>query len=161
MTSAYALCAIAVFAGMVSLTHPAWAQDGRTISIRIFDGKSAQPLVPSNLIVRIDHHDEIRNETLHIDSDGVGTVTVPDNAMVLSVQGTYDNGMELYFNCDAGMEKNAEAIHWYSIADILSTGVIAPNECYKGKYERNPRVPLKPGEFDFFVRKIGVRDELH
>jgi len=140
------------------------AQDGTAagtvISIRMFDARTARPLMPSNLLVRLDHDDDIRSETLHIDDQGVGTVTVPAGAKFLSVQGTYDDGMEIYINCDAGMERNLATLHWYSIADILSTGVIAPNECDKGKYERNPRVPLKPGEFDFFVRKTSVKDQI-
>jgi hypothetical protein len=156
-----------VFLAAFLCTHPlqrARAQSatpaGTTITIRMFDGRTARPLMPSNLLVRLNHKDDIRSETLHIDDQGVGTVTVPADAAFLSVQGTYNDGMEIYINCDSGMEKNLSALHWYTIADILSTGVIAPNECYKGKYERNPRVPLKPGEFDFFVRKISVKDQL-
>lgn len=137
------------------------AQTGKTISIRMFDARTAQPIVPSNFLVRLDHQDELRNESLRVSDDGVGAVTVPDNAAFLSVQGTYDRSMEIYINCDAGMEKDSSTMHWYSIADILSAGVIAPNKCYKGKYERNPRVTAKPGELDFFVRKVnGWRDDL-
>jgi hypothetical protein len=139
---------------------PAPAPAGTTITIRMFDARTASAIVPSNLLVRVDHQDEVHNETLHIDDLGVGTVTLPAGATVLSVQGTYNDGMEIFLNCDAGMEKNASAIHWYSIPTVVTTGVIAPNECNKGKYERNPRVPLKPGEFDFFVRKISVKDQL-
>jgi hypothetical protein len=133
---------------------------GTVLTIRMFDGRTAQPLRPSNLLVRLDHNDDIRSESLRIDDQGVGTVTVPAGATFVSVQGTYNDGMEVYINCDAGMEKNLDALHWYPVAQIVSTGVIAPNECFKGKYERNPRVPLKPGEFDFFVRKVSVKDQL-
>jgi hypothetical protein len=139
---------------------PAPAPAGTTITIRMFEARTATAIIPNNLLVRVDHQDEVRNQTLHIDDLGVGTVTLPADATVLSVQGTYNDGMEIFLNCDAGMEKNASAIHWYSVATIVSTGVIAPNECFKGKFERNPRVPLKPGEFDFFVRKISVKDQL-
>jgi hypothetical protein len=148
----------------VTALHRAHAQNGASagavITIRMFDGRTARPIMPNNLLVRLNHNDDIRSESLHIDDQGIGTVTVPPDAAFLSVQGTYNDGMEIYINCDSGMEKNLAALHWYTIADILSTGVIAPNECYKGKYERNPRVPLKPGEFDFFVRKTSVADQL-
>lgn len=133
---------------------------GNVITIRMFDARTAHAIMPSNFLVRLDHKDEIRSETLHIDDQGIGTVTVPGDAAFLSVQGTYNDGMEIFINCDSGMEKNLSTLHWYTIADILSTGVIAPNECNRGKYERNPRVPLKPGEFDFFVRKISIKDQL-
>jgi hypothetical protein len=156
-TSAVALCFLASLTVALSRLH---AQTGITITIRMFDARTAHPIMPNNLLVRVDHRDDIRSETLHIDDQGIGTVTVPAGSTFVSVQGTYDDGMEIFINCDSGMEKNLAALHWYSLASILSTGVIAPNECYKGKYERDPRVPLKPGEFDFFVRKTSVKDQL-
>jgi hypothetical protein len=158
--AAFALGAFACLAVLERVHAQSGTSAGTPIAIRMFDARTAQPIVPNNLLVRVDHQDDIRNETLHIDDLGVGTVTLPAGATVLSVQGTYNDGMEIFINCDAGMEKNLNALHWYSVATVVSTGVIAPNECYKGKYERNPRVPLKPGEFDFFVRKISVRDQL-
>lgn len=152
--------AFAVCAGVCALSSTAQAPAGKTIVIRMFDGRTARPLAPSNFLVRIDHQDEIRNETLHIGDDGIGEVIVPADATFISVQGTYEDSTQIYINCDAGMEKNTGTLHWYPVANILSGGVIAPNECYKGKYERNPRINTKPGEFDFFVRKINLRDEL-
>jgi hypothetical protein len=158
--AALALAALACLAAFQRVSAQAGTDAATTITIRMFDARTANPIVPNNLLVRVDHHDEMQNQTLHIDDLGVGTVTLPAGAAVLSVQGTYNDGMEIFVNCDAGMEKNLGALHWYSLATIVSTGVIAPNECYKGKYERDPRVPLKPGEFDFFVRKISVKDQL-
>jgi hypothetical protein len=158
--AALALAALAGLAALQRLHAQADTQTAATITIRMFDARTASAIIPNNLLVRVDHRDEMQNQTLHIDDLGVGTVTLPAGATVLSVQGTYNDGMEIFVNCDAGMEKNINVLHWYPIATVLSTGVIAPNECYKGKYERDPRVPLKPGEFDFFVRKISVKDQL-
>ena len=128
-----------------------------TISIRMYDARTGHQVTPSNFLVRLDHQEDIHNESLHIDDDGAGQVTVPAGASFLSVEGTFDNSTEIYINCDTGMEKDDHRRHWYSIADILSTGVIAPNECFKGKYER-PRLPVKPGEFIFYVRQRNWRD---
>jgi hypothetical protein len=158
--AALALAALVCLAAHQRVHAQSGTSAGTPITIRMFEARTAQPIIPNNLLVRVDHQDDIRNETLHIDDLGVGTVTLPPGATVLSVQGTYNDGMEIFINCDAGMERNLNALHWYSVATVVSTGVIAPNECYKGKYERNPRVPLKPGEFDFFVRKISVKDQL-
>ena len=161
---ALAVGSLVAAAACLATLHRVHAQAGtessNVITIRMFDARTARPIMPSNLLIRLDHNDDIHSETLHIDDQGMGTVTVPAGAKFFSVQGTYDNGMEIYINCDSGMEKNLAALHWYPVAQILSTGVIAPNECYKGKYERDPRVPLKPGEFDFFVRKTSVKDQL-
>jgi hypothetical protein len=40
----------------------------------------------------------------------------------------------------------------------MTSGVIAPNECYKGKYERMVRVNPKPGQFVFFARPANMLD---
>jgi hypothetical protein len=130
---------------------------GNTITIRMYDARSGRQLKPDNFLVRLNHQDDLHNETLHIDDDGTGQVTIPAGTEFLSVQGTFDNSMEIYINCDTGKEKDDRRTHWYSIQDILSTGVIAPNECFNGKYER-PRVAAKPGEFLFYVRERNWRD---
>lgn len=120
----------------------------------MYDARSGRQLMPSNFVVRFDHNEDVHNESLHIDDEdnGTGRITVPAGVSFLAVEGTYDSSTEIYFNCDSGMEKDDRRRHWYSIADILATGVTAPNECFKGKYERS-RLPVKPGEFSFYVRQ--------
>jgi|HubBroStandDraft_5_1064220.scaffolds.fasta_scaffold166571_2 hypothetical protein len=130
---------------------------GRTVTIRMYDARSGRQLVPSNFIVRINHQDDIHNESLHIDDDGTGQVTLPASSSFLSVEGTFDKSMSIYINCDTGKESDDRRLHWYSMTDIMTTGVIAPNECFNGKYER-PRLAVKPGEFIFYVRQHNWRD---
>jgi hypothetical protein len=60
--------------------------------------------------------------------------------------------METYINCDAAKETDKERDIWYPIADILQSGVVAPNECSLTHYT------AKPGEFIFFVRKRTWRE---
>jgi len=84
----------------------------------------------------------------------------PSGATFLGVQGAYHKSLDLYINCDAAMEKDTSTLHWYSISDILSTGVAASNECYKGKYADATHVTPKPGQFVFFVRPIGPAKHL-
>jgi hypothetical protein len=130
----------------------------KTITITMLDGKTGKPVVPDNYIVRFNHLNAAHNEALKVNDDGTGTVTVPANATFVSVQGTYRGSMDIYVNCDAGMEKDTSTLHWYSIAEIESTGVTAANECYKGKYA-NPAITAKPGEFTFFVRESNWREK--
>jgi hypothetical protein len=137
--------------------HAQAAPAAPTISIRMYDARSGRQLTPSNFVIRFNHQDDIRNDGLRIDDDGTGKIAVPSGSSFLAVDGTFDRSMEVYINCDTGMEKDDRRRHWYSIADILSTGVIAPNECFKGKYE-HPRVALQPGEFVFYVRERNWRD---
>lgn len=149
--------ALATHAQTSSPQSPSAATASRTVTIRMYDARSGHQITPSNYVVRFDHNEDIRNETLHIDDDGTGEITVPAGAAFLAIEGTFDSSTEVYYNCDSAMEKNDRRRHWYSIADILTTGVIAPNECFKGKYER-PRLPVKPGEFLFYVRQHNWRD---
>lgn len=136
----------------------AQGQSPKTITIVMLDGKTGKPLVPNNYVVRLDHLDAIHNEALQINDDGAGKVTVPSGTSFLSVQGTYHDSIEIYINCDAGLEKNTSTLHWYSVADITNSGVVAPDECYKGKYTDDFGITPKPGQFIFFVREISWRD---
>jgi hypothetical protein len=144
--------ALARFAWVTALCLPLHAQTGKTISILLLDGKTGQPITPSNFLVRIDHENAVHNEWLRINDDGTAQVTLPAYASLLSMQATYDASMDIYINCDAAKEKVKDTVHWYAVADILKTGVTAPNECGKATAK------AKPGEFVFFVRKRGWRD---
>jgi hypothetical protein len=136
-----------------TLCLPLHAQADKTITVLMLDGKTGRPIIPSNLLVRIDHLNAIHNEGLKLTDDGLGIVTVPASASFLSIQGAYESSMEVYVNCDASMEKDTSTLHWYSIADILTSGVSIPNECYKGKYAEATRLANKPGVFVVYVRK--------
>jgi hypothetical protein len=119
------------------------AQPPKTIIVLVLDGKTGQPVVPSNLVVRIDHLDAVHNDWLQLNDDGTGKVSAPAGASFLSIQATYDS---------------SGTLHWYSIADILKSGVAMPNECYKAKYAEATRVTPKPGQFVLFVRKTNWRE---
>ena len=140
------LCAAALCAGLR-------AQSDSVIHIRLLDGKTGLPVSASNLLVRIDHHETAHNEWVHMNDDGTVTVMFPAGTKEISVKATYDMGMETYINCDAAKETDKERDIWYSVSDILQSGVVAPNECGKTHYT------AKPGEFIFFVRKRTWREQ--
>ena len=83
----------------------------------------------SNFLVRVDHHDTVHNEWVHINDDGTVIVTLPSDAQEIAVKATYDMSMETYINCDAAKETDKERDIWYPISEILQSGVVAPNEC--------------------------------
>jgi hypothetical protein len=149
------LCAALAFATLCVLVS---AQERKTVTIIMVDGKTGKPIKPANYIIRFDYHDATRNEVLHLDDEGVGTVYVPTEASMISVQGTYRASMDIYINCDADMQKDNSTLHWYNIGDIVTSGTVAPNECYKGKYAEATRLGPKPGTFIFYVRAAGWRD---
>lgn len=136
-----------------ALCAPLRAQSPHAVTILMLDGKTGKPIIPSNFIFRTDHLNTIHNDWIAINDEGVGRVNIPAGATDLSLQGTYNNSMDIYVNCDAAMQKNVHTLHWYSVADILAKGVNAPNECYKGKFAEPTRLDTKPGVFVFYVRK--------
>jgi hypothetical protein len=140
------LCAAVLCAGL----H---AQTENTIHIRLLDGKTGLPVQASNYLVRIDRHDTAHNEWVHMGDDGTVIVTLPSDAQLIAVKATYDMSMETYINCDAAKETDKERNIWYPIAQILQSGVVAPNECSQTHYT------AKPGEFIFFVRKRTWREQ--
>ncbi len=142
------------------LSSLAAAQAGPTVTIRILDGKTGEPINPTNLLIRVDHRDEPYNEGLKLNGADPATAVLPPGATLLSVQGAYSESMDIYVNCDADLGKSEGPLKWYSIADILKTGMVAPDQCYKGRYATKMHITVKPGEFVFFVRPHGWRDIL-
>jgi hypothetical protein len=128
------------------------AQAGPTVTIRIIDSKTGEPINPSNLLIRVDHRDEPFNQGLKLNGSDPATAVLPPNAKLLSVQGAYSSSMEVYVNCDTDTGKDSGTLKWYSIADILKTGIVTQNLCYKGKYQHRLNISPVPGEFVFFVR---------
>ncbi len=144
---------------MAALCGSLHAQAPKTITVRVLDAKTGQPVADSNLLVRINELDAMHNDWVRQNDDGTASVKIPAGASVLSVQATYDNSMEIYINCDAGKQKNTSTMHWYSVTEILTSGVVAPNECGKEKDVDKIRATAKPGEFVFFVRKRNWREQ--
>ncbi len=125
-----------------------------TVSIRMLDGKTGLPVKASNYLVRVDHHDTYHSDWVTINDDGTVIVTVPADAKEISLKATYGRGMDMFVNCDAAKQSDKERNIWYSLATILSTGIVAPDECDKTAFKP------KPGEFTFFVRKRAWHDPL-
>ena len=130
------------------------AQSPTSISIRLLDGKTGLPVKASNFLVRVDHNDTVHPEWVKINDDGSVFVALPADAKDISIKATYSMGMDTYVNCDAAKESDKERNIWYSIATILSSGIVAPDECAKTAFKP------KPGEFLFFVRKRSWHDNL-
>ncbi len=151
MTAFRNLLAIVCVTVLVASLH---AQDWTPISIRLLDGKTGLPVKASNFLVRVDHHDTLHPEWVKIDDDGTVIVTLPPDAKEFSVKATYNDGMDTYVNCDAAKESDKERNIWYSIATVLKTGIVAPDECARTAFKP------KPGEFLFFVRKRSWHDNL-
>src|SRR5580693_418246 len=122
------------------------AQDYNLITVTLRDGRTGKKITPSNFL--------LHGEWVKIYDDGTVAIRVPPEAKVISLQATYESGMDTYINCDASKQNDPEREIWYPVDVILKAGVVAPNECSKTEYT------AKPGEFVFFVRKRSVLDRI-
>jgi hypothetical protein len=128
------------------------AQTGPTITVRILDAKTGDPINPTNLLIHIDHRDEPNNEGLKLNGSDPATAVLPPTATLFAVEGAYDSSTQVYINCDTDSGKDSGTLKWYSVAEIVKTGVVTENICYKGKYQHRLKISPVPGEFVFFVR---------
>jgi hypothetical protein len=144
---------------MIALTCIApQAQAQRIITIRMIDVHTGRPIQTTEFLVQINHEKtEHANWVEQKESDGPIQITVPPEAAEIQLHGKYDNSMSVYVNCDTELERKTARSsdvpeHWYSIADILAKGLVAPDGC-KSKETGKQDYLAKPGEFVFFVRK--------
>lgn len=128
------------------------AQTQNTIRIRVLDGKTGLPADASNFLVLADGHETVHNEWVHRSDDGTATIAIPANVKEISIKATDSLSLNTYIDCDVAKESDKERNVWYSVAQILQSGVVARNECGKTDFT------AKPGEFLFFVRKRSWRE---
>lgn len=150
-TSLRTLCRLALVLAVCTCLH---AQDYNLITVILRDGRTGKIVTPSNFLLRVDHFETVHTEWVKIYDNGTVSIRVPPDAKVISLQATYDSGMDTYINCDASKQNDPEREIWYPVDAIMKTGVLAPNECSKTEYT------AKPGEFVFFVRKRSVLDRI-
>jgi hypothetical protein len=67
--------------------------------------------------------------------------------------------MQIYINCDAVIGKESPVERWYSIAEIMTSGVVAPNGCRKPSEAAKFKVVAKPGEFVLSVRRMSAFEQ--
>jgi hypothetical protein len=151
------LACLAVLGGSV------YAQTDRTITIRMLDSKTGILISSSNYLVRVNHLEVMHGDWVRQNEDGTGKLTLPADAEVFTIHATYDSATLIYANCDADKDRgSAERApspdRWYPVASVLSSGVVAPNNCVGKKVPERLQVIAKPGEFVFFVRPLNTQE---
>lgn len=131
----------------------AQAQTAKTITVRVFDGRSGQHIQPDNVIVRINRRADSHVEWVHMSDDGVATLTLPADTLSFSVRATYASSTEYYINCDVSRQRDVAQGTWFPVADVLTQGLVMPNECESSKSAAKLKLEPKPGEFFLLVRK--------
>lgn len=133
---------------------------GKTITLRMLDGKTGQLIATSYFLIRIDHRQTVHADWVVENEDGTGKLTVPAGATALSVRASYDSATTLYDNCDAVRDRDVPVDRWYPIDRILTVGVVAPDHCIGKKVPDSWKAIARPGEFVFFVRKRSWREQM-
>jgi len=136
----------------------------KVITLRMIDGRTGKPIATSDFIVRINHEKTPHNNWVEENEDGTGKVTLPANAETISIHATYDGTTQTYVNCDSSAARTsaqqpAPLAHWYTVAGILSSGVVAQNNCIGKKVPDKLQVVAEPGQFVFFVRKLNPKEQ--
>lgn len=134
--------------GMCGAGH---AETAKTIVLRVFNGKTGRPVMPSGYEVRVDHQTMLHPDWVKQNDDGTAVLTVPPETGAVALHLAYDNSMELYVNCDA--EKNTFGDVWYPVSQILTKGYVAANGCGKAKVNEKYKTTAAPGELILFVRE--------
>jgi hypothetical protein len=149
---------------LATICSSSLAQKQKVITVRMVDNRSGVVIATTNYLVRINHEKTEHGDWITKNDDGTGKLILPADADVVLIHATYDAATQNYVNCDAakdhGSSDHAPAPdHWYPIAEILTTGVVAPNQCVGKKVPEKLQVVAKPGEFVFFVRPRNPREQ--
>lgn len=140
-----------LLAGVIGICGGLHAESAKTITLRIFDGKTGHPVMPTGYQVRVDHQSMLHPDWVKQNDDGTAVLTIPDDATVVALHLAYDNSMEIYVNCDA--EKNTFGDVWYPVSQIMTKGFVAANGCGKAKANEKFKTTAAPGELILFVRE--------
>jgi hypothetical protein len=136
----------------------------KVITLRMMDGRTGKPIATNDFIVRINHQKAPHNNWVEENEDGTAKVTLPAGAETINIHATYDSTTQTYVNCDfsearTSAKQPAPLDHWYSVADILSSGTVAPNNCIGKKVPDKLQIVAEPGQFIFFVRKLNPKEQ--
>lgn len=143
---------------IVALSGTLHAEPTKTIILKVFDGKSGHPVVPTGYQVRVDHETMLHPDWVKQNEDGTAELTIPASAHEVTLHLAYDDSMEIYVNCDK--EKNAFGDVWYRVPAIMSKGMVTANECAKPKVSEKFKTTALPGELILFVREKNMAERV-
>ncbi len=147
---------ISLLFALIALSSAMQAQSSKTITLKIFDGKTGKALVPTGFQVRADHQQAFHNDWVKPNEDGSAVLTIPDGTHEIALHLAYDDSMEIYVGCDA--DKNAFGDVWYLVPQVLDKGFVAANACAKPKPNVTYKTTAAPGELILFVRERSFKE---
>lgn len=126
------------------------AEPTKTIILKVYDGKTGKPIVPTGYQVRVDHLTMLHPDWVKQNDDGTEELTIPADTSVIALHLAYDDSMEIYVPCDA--DKNTFGDVWYHVSEIMNKGFVGANGCAKAKANAKYKTTPAPGELILFVR---------
>jgi hypothetical protein len=115
----------------------------QTITVRLLHAKTGKPLLNKNVTLLWSPDYWPPGSVAHTGKDGVGSVQVPLNATLFSMEGGPKEGSEPYripfIAC------NGSPTEFLKVSDVLNRGIVPKNSC-SGK-----NVSPKPGEIVFWA----------
>lgn len=145
-----------LLAGLLGWCGALHAEPVKTITIKVFDGKTGRPVVPTGFQVRVDHLTMQHPDWVKPNDDGTAVLSVPAETSVVALQLAYDASMEIYINCAA--DKYLIGDVWYPVSEIMTKGFVAANSCSKAKVNEKYKTTAVPGELILFVREKNWRE---
>ena len=133
------------------------AQQTKTIIVKVFEGKSGHPVIPTGFQVRINHEVRLHGDWVKQNDDGTAELTLPVEAHEIALHIAYDNSMDTYVSCDS--PKNSFGDVWYLVPQIMSEGFVAANACGRRKINEKYKTTALPGELILFVRPKNWKEE--
>ena len=133
------------------------AESDKTITLKIFDGKTRKTLIPTGYQVRVDHQQTLHPDWVKQNEDGTATLTIPEDSHEIALHLAYDESMEIYVGCD--VDKNAFGDVWYRVPQILEKGFVSANGCAKPKENEKYKTTAAPGELILFVRERNFKEK--
>ena len=140
-----------LFVWLIALCGTLSAQETKTITLKVFDGKTGHPIMATGYQVRADHLKAVHNDWVKQNDDGSADLTIPSDVHEISIHLAYDNSMDIYVNCDA--QKNTFGDVWYLVPQIMSEGMVMANGCGHAKVNEKYKTTALPGELIMFVRE--------
>jgi len=139
-----------LFVWLFALSGALHAQETKTITLKVFHGRTVHPVMPTGFQVRADHLKAIHNDWVKQNDDGTAELTIPSDAHEISIHLAYDASMEVYINC---AQKNTFGDVWYLVPQIMSEGMVMANGCGHSKVNDKYKTTALPGELILFVRE--------
>jgi hypothetical protein len=140
-----------LFVWLIALCGTLLGQETKTITLKVFDGKTGHPIMATGYQVRADHLKAVHNDWVKQNDDGSADLTIPSDVHEISIHLAYDNSMDIYVNCDA--QKNTFGDVWYLVPQIMSEGMVMANGCGHAKVNEKYKTTALPGELIMFVRE--------